>query len=572
MNTKNLVLPVILIMVIIASVTVIVYFSEIQIQKIKQITIDRRNSDVDNLSQVLSDRLEEAISDINISSQLPQVNSMPYVDSINPTLHGIPQDVDLSKRMIANNMLKNEKIFETIRFLLPNGDMYMLEPYSDQLTIKQNNFAFRDYYKGVTITHKPYLSEVFKSQATGNYVSVIAAPVFSKNGTMIGIWGGAMNLKSIQDYAKNHFLGKTGLIGILDQYGNVVATSSGITLQNTTLKDLEVYKKAQNGEIGSDIETIEGTKMYVSYSPILTSSSTWVLIVIKPYDDAFLAYETAKNQLYLMIIGVVIIVTVFGLYSRRTINSTNRLSKKLNDTNEELIRIDKEKGEFAAMVTHDLRNPVMVIKNYSNLLLDSDTYGQLNEKQRKSIEAISRGGDDLESLISDVLDAHTLSMKKLKLKKEKIDIIDLINQHMDEFESLAMKKGISIKSEIKSKGTVLCDPKRISQVIYNLVKNSMDFVPEKEGKITIRVEKGEGSSAIFTVEDNGKGIPTEHVEDLFKKFYQIDMTTPRKFGGTGLGLSICVGIVEAHGGKIWLDTSYTSGASFKFMLPESELE
>ena len=292
--------------------------------------------------------------------------------------------------------------------------------------------------------------------------------------------------------------------------------------------------------------------------------------------------ETASVILYGAIItatitGVIIFLIIRNV-KRRNLMITEELEKKIQDrtmalekANKELIQTDKEKGEFAAMVSHDLRNPVMVIRNYAKILLDPSAYGQLNEKQLKSIETISRSVDKLETLTSDILDAHKLSMKKLKLQKEKMDIAILINQNVDELEPLTIKKEISLKPEIKVKGTIFCDPKRISQVIHNLVKNSMDFVPEKEGKIIIRVEKGEGSSVIFTVEDNGKGIPLEHVDNLFKKFYQIDTIASREFGGTGLGLSICMGIVEAHGGKIWLDASDSSGTSFKFMLPESEL-
>ena len=102
----------------------------------------------------------------------------------------------------------------------------------------------------------------------------------------------------------------------------------------------------------------------------------------------------------------------------------------------------------------------------------------------------------------------------------------------------------------------------------NLVKNSVDFVPEKGGKITIRAEVDETyQNVTFTVEDNGIGIPLEKMDNLFKTFYQVDTTLARKHGGTGLGLVICKGIIEDHGGKIWIDRSYTHGTSIKFTLP-----
>jgi signal transduction histidine kinase len=105
-------------------------------------------------------------------------------------------------------------------------------------------------------------------------------------------------------------------------------------------------------------------------------------------------------------------------------------------------------------------------------------------------------------------------------------------------------------------------------VIANLVQNSVDFVPENGGKITIRAESDETSKNVtFTVEDDGLGIPLEKMDNLFKTFYQVDTGLSRKHGGTGLGLVICKGIIESHGGKIWIDRNYSHGTSIKFTLP-----
>ncbi|HEX5518975.1 MAG TPA: HAMP domain-containing sensor histidine kinase, partial [Candidatus Nitrosocosmicus sp.] len=115
---------------------------------------------------------------------------------------------------------------------------------------------------------------------------------------------------------------------------------------------------------------------------------------------------------------------------------------------------------------------------------------------------------------------------------------------------------------------VLCDAKRIEQVFSNLIKNSMDFVPHDLGKIMVTVDRQEeGKSINFSVYDNGPGIPAEEADNLFQKFYQIDTSETRKHAGTGLGLVICKGIIEAHGGKIWIDKDYATGACFVFTLP-----
>ena len=102
----------------------------------------------------------------------------------------------------------------------------------------------------------------------------------------------------------------------------------------------------------------------------------------------------------------------------------------------------------------------------------------------------------------------------------------------------------------------------------NLIENSLDFVPAKNGKITIRVEKGEDYNMLFTVEDNGIGIPVDKMDKLFQKFYQVDTSPSSQHGGSGLGLAICKGIIEQHGGEIWLDKTYSNGTAIKFTLPQ----
>lgn len=202
-------------------------------------------------------------------------------------------------------------------------------------------------------------------------------------------------------------------------------------------------------------------------------------------------------------------------------------------------------------------------------------------------------------LVSDILDVYKLDIGRLRLKKTEVDIEELVNQSVAEFMPLTKDKRIKLVADIRTSGTVNCDPGRISQVISNLVKNSIDFVPQDNGRISIRVEEertekedkqekgvslsdsdsttgpkaggGGKHKVVFTIEDNGPGMHGNDTDNLFKKFYQIDTTATRKHGGTGLGLAISRGIVEAHGGRIWLDKTYTTGTSIKFTLPRNDV-
>jgi signal transduction histidine kinase len=126
---------------------------------------------------------------------------------------------------------------------------------------------------------------------------------------------------------------------------------------------------------------------------------------------------------------------------------------------------------------------------------------------------------------------------------------------------------IELKMIIDTDEQILVDENMIEQVIVNLVKNSVDFVPKINGKISIRVQKDGISNLLFVVEDNGEGICSEDLNKIFDKFYKGNSRQYRKYGGSGLGLTICKGIIEEHGGRIWVDSNQKNGSTFKFTIP-----
>jgi signal transduction histidine kinase len=244
----------------------------------------------------------------------------------------------------------------------------------------------------------------------------------------------------------------------------------------------------------------------------------------------------------------------------------------LEKANEELLAADRAKEEFMSMVSHELKTPLSPMKLYSQMLLKSTkSFGNLNEKQNKAITVILNSVIKLEILISDILDVYKLDIGRLRLNKIDINVDRMVDQVITEFKPLCDEQAIELDSDVRISATVRCDPQRVNQVLSNMIKNSIDFVPKKGGRIIIRAEENSSDKDLitFTVEDNGTGVPAEKVDNLFKKFYQIDTTLTRRHGGTGLGLAISKGIIEAHGGTIWIDKSYNLGSSFKFTLPRN---
>ncbi|MGI8834679.1 MAG: ATP-binding protein [Nitrososphaeraceae archaeon] len=260
--------------------------------------------------------------------------------------------------------------------------------------------------------------------------------------------------------------------------------------------------------------------------------------------------------------------------------------KELQQINDELIANDRAKEEFISMVSHELRTPLVPIKLYSEMLLRPGILGVLNKKQKKAVETINKNMLKQEQLVEDILDVFKLDMGTLHLAKQEIEIFNLVKDIVTDLKTFTIEKQIEITYEISTQSmkTIFCDSRRIEQVFVNLIKNSIDFVPDKTGKIKVKAQEVQdvpsystadietkstldSGTVVFSVEDNGIGIPNQNANNLFKKFYQIDTSVTRKHGGTGLGLAICKGTVEAHDGRIWVDKNSTAGTALRFPLP-----
>jgi signal transduction histidine kinase len=253
---------------------------------------------------------------------------------------------------------------------------------------------------------------------------------------------------------------------------------------------------------------------------------------------------------------------------------------QVNSINNELRISNRAKEEFLSMISHELKTPITPMKLYIEMILKGSKSENLNEFQKKALDIMHRNILKLETIIEDIFTVYKLELNNFPINKEITNIAEIVENNVSALSPLMKDKNIKFNSIVNATGTILCDPLRISQVLANLVNNAVDHVPENNGEITIRVDEdihpstisSNGinnehlKSVVFTVEDNGIGIKPENMSGLFKKFYQIDTGLRRKYGGTGLGLAICKGIIESHGGKIWIDSSYHNGASFKFSL------
>ncbi len=237
----------------------------------------------------------------------------------------------------------------------------------------------------------------------------------------------------------------------------------------------------------------------------------------------------------------------------------------LQETRKQLMQTDRAKEEFSSMITHELKTPLVAIQGYSELLLDG-TLGELTKDQKDKLWVIYDSALSLSQLIQDILDVHRLELGKLTFDMQYIDAKKIIDQCINTFKPIADAKGINLVNGIEQYAVLECDQKRILQVLSNLVSNAIKFVPEHEGRIEICARINNGS-VLFSVKDNGSGIPKDKRQNIFKKFYQVDTSLTREAGGAGLGLAISKGIVEAHKGKIWVESEEGRGSTFYFSIP-----
>jgi len=233
----------------------------------------------------------------------------------------------------------------------------------------------------------------------------------------------------------------------------------------------------------------------------------------------------------------------------------------------ELQRASAYKSEFLANMSHELRTPLNSTLILAKLLSDNRE-GNLTAEQIKFAETIYSAGNDLLTLINDILDLSKIEAGKLDVRPEEVTIPRLRDELADIFQPLARDKGIELTATVERDvpGTIFTDPTRLQQVLKNLLSNACKFT--ERGGVALRIRRAGGDRIAFDVKDTGIGIPPEQHEVIFEAFRQADGTTNRKYGGTGLGLSISRDLARLLGGDLALDSAPGRGSTFTLTLPE----
>lgn len=228
---------------------------------------------------------------------------------------------------------------------------------------------------------------------------------------------------------------------------------------------------------------------------------------------------------------------------------------------------DRLKEEFLATVSHELRTPLTSIHG-SLKLLATGRLGSLAPDGEDMLTVADENCDRLVRLIGDLLDFQRLESDSVPMRLQVWDAGEAIERAADELRSIASDCGITLKT-FPTALPIYADPDYLMQTLTNLIGNSIKF-SAAGSTIYIRDREWDDGTVLFSVEDRGQGIPSDHLESIFERFHQLDASTTRPKGGTGLGLAICRSIVKQHGGQIWAESTLGQGSTFYFTIPSTQ--
>ncbi len=230
--------------------------------------------------------------------------------------------------------------------------------------------------------------------------------------------------------------------------------------------------------------------------------------------------------------------------------------------------LENVRREFVANVSHELRTPLTLIKGYIETLLD----GAKDDPNvaTRFLQKIEKHTARLTFLIEDLLTLSQLEAGQTLMHQQTVFLEPIVDRVIEELQTPASEKQIALKNEIDPALQAHVDGDRIQQVFYNLVDNAIKY-GKQGGIVSVRATPGIAEIEL-AVQDDGRGIPEDARQRVFERFYRVDRARSREAGGTGLGLAIVKHIVQAHGGKVWVESELEKGSTFHFTVPVVTME
>jgi signal transduction histidine kinase len=530
------------------------------------------------------------------------------VDSIMARLQGLAsssylQQADLSsdktKKLLQEIYLQINNITTSDRLFIINKNGIVMANISPQgqKTFVGSNVSSINWVRETSTLHKPVFSNGYFG-LDGKYRIAISYPIINREtGKYIGLIGSSVPATQLFEHYGNIFDIKSQYLAVLDRNSNQLihpvksligkpffgSYTQQITGHNNALNSL--IRKVMSGKSDFAVYNFKnGERLNTGFPISVEGKPTFFVFVITPtsviYSQIDKVISTERLEMFSLIVGTsaaIMIVVIFLIRWSSTLdNEVKRRTKELDEVNKSLAESnkrlaaaneqlkvhDKMQKEFINVAAHELRTPVQPILGLSDILLSKK--GDI--KQYKEIlDTIRRSAKRLQRLTEDILDVTRIESESLQLRKQTINLNEVIRGIIAEYEKQSKKvNNVSLNFISKDEVFVEGDRERLSQVFENILNNAIKFTKEGNINITVQTNKdsSEGKEAIIIVKDTGTGIHPEILPRLFTKF------ATKSFAGTGLGLFISKSIIEAHGGRIKAENNKDGrGATFYFSLP-----
>ncbi len=336
-------------------------------------------------------------------------------------------------------------------------------------------------------------------------------------------------------------------------YGEELAGRVLATGEQTWVRDITKIPHLQKGRFSKDMGIVSGFAF-----PVLIGKEVVGVM------EFFSTYPVPPDQQLLDVVDQ--IGTQLGrvVERKRAEDEIIQAKVKAEEAQWSADRASQTKSEFLANMSHEIRTPMNAIIGMSDMLTETS----LNAEQKQLVDVFRGAGENLLTLINDILDLSKIEAGQIELDNIDFNPRRLLEKTIEILDLKAQEKGLTLNYHIAPEipNLIHGDFHRLRQVLTNLIGNAIKFT--EQGEILVRVEKDSKSDdmggLMFSVTDTGVGIPLEKLESIFTSFSQADSSTTRKYGGTGLGLTICKSLVELMGGKIWAESRVDQGSTFYF--------
>lgn len=295
------------------------------------------------------------------------------------------------------------------------------------------------------------------------------------------------------------------------------------------------------------------------FQPVLRNDRLIGLFALSPKGNRKIYSLADERLLQTLSAQLAVVMENASLYE-----TTQRHLRELQQAYEELRKLDQLKDEFVQNVSHELRTPLTFVKGYIEMLLDGVLGPRLPEEQEKALRVVMQRTDAVIHLVNDILSFQ--SAEREHIDREPVSVLKAVQTAIGAARAEAERRNLTIQLESEpGQHLVFGDDRRLGQVFDNLFGNALKFgAAGKTIEVHIRSDQG---WVTVDVEDHGIGIPSDKMNKIWERFYQVDGSSTRRYGGTGLGLAIVKRIVEAHGGSVAVTSQVGVGSCFSVHLP-----